>query len=128
MTQVITVGGITKTIATEVSLVTVSATQIDTVTVSNVVETLFKVATVLETVLSLTTAVPIFKRAVEGETTVRPSNVPAYASACSGTARYSSACSCAGVSLAFALDPIKKSPVIYLQRYALQTAGSYLRR
>ncbi|KAK6529982.1 hypothetical protein TWF694_003359 [Orbilia ellipsospora] len=29
-----------------------------------------------------------------------PSNVPTYASACSGTARYSSACSCAGITAA----------------------------
>jgi len=31
-------------------------------------------------------------------TTSSPSNVPSYASACSGTARYSSACSCNGIS------------------------------
>lgn len=31
-------------------------------------------------------------------TTITPKNVPAYASPCSGTARYSSACSCAGVT------------------------------
>jgi len=33
-----------------------------------------------------------------GAYTILPSLVPSYASACSGTARYSSACSCAGIT------------------------------
>ncbi|KAH7314088.1 hypothetical protein BKA65DRAFT_115685 [Rhexocercosporidium sp. MPI-PUGE-AT-0058] len=57
-------------------------------------------ATVTVTVTS--TAAPVFphqnqvRQAPGADVTVVPSNVPAYASPCSGTVRYSSACSCAG--------------------------------
>ncbi|KAF4549033.1 Hypothetical protein D9617_24g017470 [Elsinoe fawcettii] len=37
--------------------------------------------------------------------TTAPSRVPTYASACSGTVRYSSACSCAGITQAFTTIP-----------------------
>lgn len=40
------------------------------------------------------------------QVTKTPSSVPAYASACSGTARYSSACSCAGVTGVTTTAPI----------------------
>ncbi|KAK7942503.1 uncharacterized protein PG986_011616 [Apiospora aurea] len=48
------------------------------------------------------------KRA-EGAVTVVPTAVPAYASACSGAARYSSTCSCWGVTAAVTTAP---TPVI----------------
>ncbi|MCJ1408961.1 hypothetical protein MMC19_003038 [Ptychographa xylographoides] len=39
------------------------------------------------------------------QVTVTPSSVPTYASACSGTARYSSACSCAGITKSTSTAP-----------------------
>jgi len=39
-----------------------------------------------------------FLATVSGSSTIIPTNIPAYASPCSGAVRYSSACSCAGVT------------------------------
>jgi hypothetical protein len=56
----------------------------------------------------------------------KPSNVPTYASACSGTVRYSSACSCIGISqetttVAVCIFPSKSLiyPDIYLSNCLL---------
>lgn len=51
------------------------------------------------------------KRATTGAVTVSPSAVPAYASACSGTSRYSSACSCAGVTPSYITAPAPTTTV-----------------
>src|ERR1700722_17450261 len=39
------------------------------------------------------------------QVTVAPSSAPTYASACSGTARYSSACSCWGITVVTTIAP-----------------------
>ncbi|MCJ1462587.1 hypothetical protein MMC07_001189 [Pseudocyphellaria aurata] len=48
---------------------------------------------------------------VARQATQTPSAVPSYASACSGTARYSSACSCAGVTRATTFAPTPTTTV-----------------
>ncbi|KAH8798649.1 hypothetical protein F5884DRAFT_742862 [Xylogone sp. PMI_703] len=53
------------------------------------------------------------------DVTVIPTNVPAYASPCSGTARYSSACICWGITAAVTTAPRPTATVtatVYLQR------------
>lgn len=69
----------------------------------NISDTLnFRTITKTTTVLTTTTLTPVKKReaaAIEQrQVTVQPSSVPTYASACSGTVRYSSACSCWGIT------------------------------
>ncbi|CZR61930.1 uncharacterized protein PAC_11827 [Phialocephala subalpina] len=51
------------------------------------------------------------------QVTVVPNSVPIYASACSGTVRYSSACSCAGitVSTTYAPTPATTTTTVYAQ-------------
>ncbi|MCJ1389204.1 hypothetical protein MMC18_002059 [Xylographa bjoerkii] len=75
-------------------------TDIETVTVSTVV-----ITTTVSTVVVAASAPAKLKlrdgfeqRIAPRAVTVSPSSVPTYASACSGTARYSSACSCFGVT------------------------------
>ena len=49
------------------------------------------------------------KRTTEAGVTVFPTAVPTYAAACSGAVRYSSACSCWGVTAAYTTAP---TPVV----------------
>ena len=68
------------------------------------------VVTVSGTDYVSTTNVEVYPNAKRAAT-VSPSAVPSYASACSGTARYSSACACFGVSKTTITAPVPTSTV-----------------
>ncbi|MCJ1437630.1 hypothetical protein MMC27_007017 [Xylographa pallens] len=112
--------------ATLININTIQATTLETVQITTVptiqvtiVETAVPIQTVLSTVLTTVTddftVTVVDKREVSAsgmrhmldykgialeprQMTVAPSSIPAYASACSGTSQYSSACSCIGVT------------------------------
>ncbi|MCJ1396542.1 hypothetical protein MMC18_009433 [Xylographa bjoerkii] len=104
---------------TDVATITDIATVTDIATITNIataVDTIIDIITVPVTetvtvgVAPPPTLAPKNKRALNGDLrghsvtlaprqmTVAPSSIPSYASACSGSARYSSACSCIGVT------------------------------
>jgi len=61
-------------------------------------------------IIATITSVVDMKKRDEGilyprQETVAPTNIPAYASACSGSVRYSSACSCVGVTAMTTMAP-----------------------
>lgn len=83
----------------------------------------FMLATVTPepTTVVTTVTITVEKRGLEArQATVHPSVVPVYASACSGTARYSSACSCWGITATTTTAP---TPTIYSTVTATVTAG-----
>ncbi|MCJ1296775.1 hypothetical protein MMC34_008342 [Xylographa carneopallida] len=116
----------TASTATLTNVNTIQATTLETIQITTVptiqittLETAVPVQTVLATVLTTitddVTVTVLAKRAVSAsgmrhmldyksipleprQMTVAPSSIPAYASACSGTSQYSSACSCIGVT------------------------------
>ncbi|KAL1874424.1 hypothetical protein VTK73DRAFT_301 [Phialemonium thermophilum] len=59
---------------------------------------------------TVTVTVPQRQTPVKRQATAVPSNIPSYASACSGSVRYSSACSCIGVTASTTLAP---APTVY---------------
>ncbi|MCJ1387154.1 hypothetical protein MMC17_010287 [Xylographa soralifera] len=79
---------------------TTTITDVDTVTVSTAVLTTTVATIVVEgaSPAKLKLRDGFEQRIAPRAVTVSPSSVPTYASACSGTARYSSACSCFGVT------------------------------
>ncbi|KAL2062320.1 hypothetical protein VTL71DRAFT_6586 [Oculimacula yallundae] len=54
--------------------------------------------TVVTDTSSITTSTTVTRAAIKRQVTASPSNIPSYASVCSGAVRYSSACSCIGVT------------------------------
>jgi len=102
----------TVTPATSTSTVTVTATATTTdlftvtniVTLTSVISDVIVVpetATVTVDARRKRNSIPLARPAVDlvaRQMTVAPSSIPAYASACSGSVRYSSACSCIGVT------------------------------
>ncbi|MCJ1402848.1 hypothetical protein MMC11_006069 [Xylographa trunciseda] len=114
VTQTVVAGTVvaTTTDAT-VTLTAATITDIDIITVSTEVLT-----TTVSTVVVLATAPPKLKlrdgfeqRIAPRAVTVSPSSVPAYASSCSGTARYSSACSCFGVTHSTSTAPTPSTTI-----------------
>ncbi|MCJ1414236.1 hypothetical protein MMC32_000562 [Xylographa parallela] len=87
---------------TATSTVDVTLVETDSITVLDTVTTAVSTATVTSTIITVTVAARSNdKRTVDLEprqVTVTPSSIPSYASACSGSAGYSSACSCVGVT------------------------------
>ncbi|MCJ1436180.1 hypothetical protein MMC27_005558 [Xylographa pallens] len=125
---------ITQTVVTAVSATTTDATvditvatitDVEFVTVSTVVLT----TTVSTVVVAAPPAVTLKvrdgfeKRISPRAVTVSPSGVPTYASACSGTSRYSSACSCFGVTHSTSTAPTP-STTITITATATATATS----
>ena len=71
--------------------------------------TITHTATVTDTIMEK--LLPKARRNNQGPITISPSNVPTYASACSGTARYSSACSCWGITACTTTEPTPTATV-----------------
>ncbi|MCJ1381279.1 hypothetical protein MMC17_004388 [Xylographa soralifera] len=88
---------------TTTSTVDVTVVETDSITVLDTATTAISTATLTSTIITVTVAARSNndRRNVDlqpRQVTVTPSSTPSYASACSGSAGYSSACSCIGVT------------------------------
>ncbi|MCJ1291374.1 hypothetical protein MMC34_002917 [Xylographa carneopallida] len=109
VTQTVTGAVVTQTVVVPVSETTTDATvDVTAATITDIVTVTLSTAIVTTTVATVVVQQSspaklklrdgFEQRVAPRAVTVSPSSVPTYASACSGTARYSSACSCFGIT------------------------------
>ncbi|MCJ1287361.1 hypothetical protein MMC26_006710 [Xylographa opegraphella] len=123
VTQTVIGSTVTQTVVATLSETTTAATvEVTAATVTDILTVTVSTALVTATVSTVvvTAGAPVVtlkvrdgseQRIAPRAVTVSPSSVPTYASACSGTVRYSSACSCFGVTHSTSTAPTPSTTV-----------------
>ncbi|MCJ1472712.1 hypothetical protein MMC13_001361 [Lambiella insularis] len=102
---------ITKTVSTTITTPTTI-----TVTITDVVPVTFTATLTTDlTTLVITVLTETVDEVLKRQMTVKPTSIPAYASACSNSVRYSSACSCIGVIASTTTAPTPSTTVTKTQ-------------
>ncbi|MCJ1354101.1 MAG: hypothetical protein MMC33_004088 [Icmadophila ericetorum] len=108
-------------VVTATSTLDVTVVSTDDITATTTTTIVGLTLTLPPTTVTVGGGSPMFKR--EGDlaarqVTVVPSSIPTYASACSGSVRYSSACSCIGVTASTTTAPSPSTTVTVTATYA----------